>query len=203
MATRRAATGRAADGDARALTLTERARRAQLIDITIDRVAEKGHAGTSLAGIAEAAGITKAAVLYHFATKETLVKAAYDQVLGALATDVAAATEAAGELAAPAAYVRSMIGHLHRHPRHTRMIVEAVSHGGAEHATQARWRPLAHLVDVAARARGGAGVDSRTLAIIIGGAIDAIVTERLRDPGFDTAGAADRLAELVEAALAG
>ncbi|MET9020972.1 TetR/AcrR family transcriptional regulator [Actinopolymorpha sp. NPDC004070] len=196
------ATRRAGDRDDRELTLTERARRAQLIDITIDRVAEKGYAGTSLAGIAEAAGITKPAVLYHFATKDALVRAAYEQVLRALTAEVAAATEAAGELAAPAAYIRSMIGHMHDHPRHTRMIVEAVSHGGVEQSAEERRRPLARLLDVAARARGRGDADSRTLAIIVGGAVDAIVSERLHDDDYDTSGAADRLVEMVEAALA-
>lgn len=183
-------------------TLTERARRAQLIEVTIDRIAEQGYAATSLARIAEAAGITKAAVLYHFATKDALVEAAHEHALTALTTAVGAAVEEAGTADAPAAYIRSMIGHLRDHPRHTRMIVEAMVHGGgADYSPELRWGPLARLIEAAARARGGEAADARTLAIIVGGGIDAIVSERLHDPGYDTAGAADRLVELLERAL--
>ncbi|SDU81130.1 DNA-binding transcriptional regulator, AcrR family [Jiangella alkaliphila] len=195
------ATRRGSGGDERRLTLTEQARRGQLIEITIELVAEKGYGGTSLARIAEAAGITKAAVLYHFPTKDALVEAAYEHVLVALTTEVGEAVEAADAAGGPGAYVRSMIGHLHEHPRHTRMIVEALVHGGADHAPEARWGPLAQLIEAAAEARAGGEVDARTLAIIVGGGIDAIVSERLHDPRYDTRAAADLLTELLEAAL--
>lgn len=182
-------------------TLTEQARREQLIGVTIDRVAEKGYAGTSLSGIAEAAGITKAAVLYHFPTKDALVDAAHQHVLAALTDEVVRAIETTEDSEGPAAYVRSMIGHMREHPRHTRMIVEAMSHLGSDHQPQERWGPLARIIDAAAEARGSATVDSRNLAIIVGGAIDGIVSERLHDAEYDTARAADELAALVNAAL--
>lgn len=187
--------------DGHRLTLTERARRAQLIEVTIEQVAEKGYAGTSLAGIAAAAGITKAAVFYHFDSKDALVDAAYGHVLTALTDEVAAAVEAAEAAMRPAAYVRSMIGHLHEHPRHTRMIVEAMSRDGSGYEPQARWGPLAQLIDDAAQARGAADVDARSLAIITGGAIDAIVSEELHSPTYDTAQAATQLADLIDKAL--
>ncbi|WP_243697212.1 TetR family transcriptional regulator [Aeromicrobium phragmitis] len=168
---------------------------------TIELVADKGYAGASLGAIAAAAGITKAAVLYHFPSKDLLVHAAYEQVLAALTGAVAAAVEAADAADGPAAYVRAMIGHLRDHPRHTRMIVEAMSRGGADYAPEVRWGPLARIIDGAAEARGAENVDSRTLAIVVGGAIDSIVSERLHDPDYDTERAAERLAELVESAL--
>lgn len=196
MATRRSGSGQRP-------TLTEQARRAQLVEATVGQVAEKGYAGASLAAIAEAAGITKAAVLYHFTSKDLLVDAAYEHVLTVLTGEVAAAVEAVEPAAGPGAYVRSMIGHLREHPRHTRMLVEAMSHGGAGYDPQARWGPLAQIVDEATAALGTAPVDSRTLAVIVGGAVDAIVSERLHDPTYDTAAAADRLVDLLESALGG
>ncbi|GAB3477510.1 TetR/AcrR family transcriptional regulator [Nocardiopsis coralliicola] len=183
-------------------TYIERARRAQLIGATVELVAERGYAGASLAAIAEHAGITKAAVLYHFRSKDALVEAAQQEVLRALVADVSAAIEEAGTRGAPAAYVRSMIGHLREHPRHTRMIVESLVSGSGEHARAERWGPLADLL-ASARAAAGAPplADARTLAVITGGAIDAIVAERLEDPAYDTAAAADRLAAMLESAL--
>lgn len=184
------------------LTLTERARRAQLIDVTIEQVAERGYAGATLAGIAERAGITKAAIIYHFPSKDALVRAAYEHVLTELTGEVAAAVEAAAAADAPAAYVRSMVGHLRQRPRHTRMIIEAMGPGGNDHAPQTRWRPLAEIITAAQSALGTTGEDPRTSAIIIGGAIDAIVAERLHDPDYDTAAAAEQLVRMISAMLA-
>ena len=54
----------------------ERARRAQIIDATLQVVAEQGFAGASLARIAKKAGISKSIVLYHFTNKNALLEAA-------------------------------------------------------------------------------------------------------------------------------
>jgi TetR/AcrR family transcriptional regulator len=185
---------------ARRPTFTEQARRQQLVDATIDQVTRKGYAGASLSAIAEAAGITKAAVLYHFATKDALVDAAYVHALTLLTDDVGAAVDAAGVPEKPAAYVRAMVGHLRVHPRHTRMLIEALSRDGSSTTPQQRWGPLASLIDDAARARGVVAVDARALAIVVSGAIDAIVVERLHDADYDTAHAADVLADVLDRA---
>ncbi|HEY3507424.1 MAG TPA: TetR/AcrR family transcriptional regulator [Actinocatenispora sp.] len=195
-------TSRPRAADASALTLTELARRAQLIDVTVDLVAEHGYGGTSLARIAGGAGITKAAVLYHFPTKDAVIRAAHQHVLDTLVGEVAAAVDAAGPADGPAAYVRSMVGHLRDHPRHTRVVIEATNGVGDLARTADRWGPLAELLAAARTARGLApGPDLRTLAIIVGGALDAIVIERLADPGYDTSAAADMLVTMVEQAL--
>ncbi|WBB47264.1 helix-turn-helix domain containing protein [Verrucosispora sp. WMMA2044] len=184
------------------LTLIERARRTQLIEVTIELVADRGYAGASLAAIAERAGITKAAVLYHFPTKAAVVRAAHEHALAALVADVAAAVEAADPANRPAAYVRSMVGHLREHPRHTRMIIEAMVHDDGEHDPAARWGPLAQLIDAARLARGTSGdIDPRTTAIIVGGGIDAIVAEQLHDPDYDTATAAEHLVDMLDTTI--
>lgn len=185
------------------LTLIERARRAQLIEVTIELVAERGYAGASLAAIAERAGITKAAVLYHFPTKVAVVRAAHEHALSALVADVARAVDAADVADRPAEYVRSMVGHLREHPRHTRMIIEAMVHDDVDRDPAARWRPLAELVDAARLARGGGGGDDdvRTTAIVVAGGVEAIVAERLRDPDYDTAAAAEQLIRMLDTAL--
>ncbi|MFI6688996.1 TetR family transcriptional regulator [Streptomyces sp. NPDC050485] len=61
---------RSADPDR--LTFTEQAGRRQLIEATIDSIATRGYPATSLAAIAEQAGVSKAAVLYHYASKDQL-----------------------------------------------------------------------------------------------------------------------------------
>jgi AcrR family transcriptional regulator len=187
----------------RRLTLTEQARRAQLIDVTVRLIAEHGNAGTSLARIAEAAGITKAAVLYHFRSKDALVRAAHESALTGLVEHVGRAVEEAGAERAPAAYVRSMVGYLREHPGHTRVVIAAVT--DEDRRSSERWRPLADLMAAARRARGtdpeARGPDLRTTALIIGGGIDAIVAEHLDHPDYDPVAAAEELVAMLDGVL--
>jgi TetR/AcrR family transcriptional regulator len=182
-------------------TFTEQARRAQLIDVTIEAVAEHGYATTSLARIAESAGITKAAVLYHFPSKNALVEAAHAHVLAELVAAVGAAVDATPPADGPAAYVRSMIGHLRDHPRHVRMLIEAMINVVPQVDSAQRWAAVAGLLETARAARGlSAPIDLRTAALVIGGGIDAIVSESLTDPAYDTATAAGVLVAAIERA---
>lgn len=182
-------------------TFIRRARRSQIIETTIDLVAEKGHAGVSLSGIAERIGITKPAVLYHFPSKNAVMWAAYEQVLHGLVTHVGDAVDAASAENGPSVYARSMIGYLSARPRHVRMITESLSVQEDERDTSARWGPLAQIIQQARRARGlEPDPDGRTTALIIGGAIDSIVSEKRYDPDYDAHSAAERLVGLIEAA---
>ncbi|MDT0267272.1 TetR/AcrR family transcriptional regulator [Streptomyces sp. DSM 44915] len=54
------------------------ARRAMLVEAAATFVARNGARGTSLAQIAEAAGVSQAGLIYHFHTKEELLHAALD-----------------------------------------------------------------------------------------------------------------------------
>ncbi|WP_249351977.1 TetR/AcrR family transcriptional regulator [Nocardiopsis akebiae] len=184
-------------------TLTEQARRAQLIDVTVRLIAEHGDAATSLARIAEAAGITKAAVLYHFRSKDALVRAAHESALSGLVEHVGRAVESVGAERAPAAYIRSMVGYLRDHPGHTRVVIAAVS--DEDRRSSQRWRPLADLMAAARRARGAdsgtEGPDLRTTALIVGGGVDAIVAEHLDHPDYDPLAAAEDLVAMLEGVL--
>ncbi|MDO3704845.1 helix-turn-helix domain-containing protein [Micromonospora sp. C28SCA-DRY-2] len=186
----------------RPLTLTEQARRAQLIRVTTDLVARHGYAGTSLARIAEAAGLSKAAVLYHFPSKDAVVRAAYAAAIEALVAEVGAAVEAASGADALAAYVRSLVAHLRAHPEHARMIVEAIAEEtGVTDRPDApsRRQSVAALVE-AARSTGDyrPDVDPDLAAVLVNGAVDAIVAEQLARPDFDSGRAADELVELLD-----
>jgi AcrR family transcriptional regulator len=187
------------------LTITEQARRAQFIGVTIDLVAQHGYAGTSLARIAEAAGVSKAAVLYHFPSKDAVVQAAYTTVIDGLVAQVGAAVEACSGAAALETYLRSLIGYLHDHPPHARMIVEAMAGAGGttdRPDAPSRRQTVADLIDSAKAAGHYRGdVDSASAAVIINGAVDALVSQRLQDPGIDLAGAADKLVDLLTRGL--
>ncbi|PDP88603.1 TetR family transcriptional regulator [Glycomyces fuscus] len=173
------------------------------MDVTVRLIAEHGNAGTSLARIAEAAGITKAAVLYHFRSKDALVRAAHESALTGLVEHVGRAVESADAERAPAAYVRSMVGYLREHPGHTRVVIAAVT--DEDRRSSERWRPLADLMAAARRARGtdpdARGPDLRTTALIVGGGIDAIVAEHLDHPDYDPVAAAEELVAMLDGVL--
>ncbi|MBF9131500.1 TetR/AcrR family transcriptional regulator [Plantactinospora sp. S1510] len=189
----------------RSLTITEQARRAQLIRVTIELVAQHGYPGTSLARIAEAADLSKAAVLYHFPSKDAVVRAAYATVLEGLTEHVSAAVEPLSGAAALEAYIRSLVGYLVEHPAYARVIVAAIAED--EEVTDrpnapSRWQTVGLLVEAASAAGDHrVGPDPRITAVIINGAIDAIVSEYLDDPRFDTTRAVDELVDLLTRAL--
>lgn len=63
-------------------TPKSRRTRARILDEAVRVIAEQGYAATTNAAVAEAAGITRGAMLYHFPTRETLLKAAIEHIQG-------------------------------------------------------------------------------------------------------------------------
>jgi AcrR family transcriptional regulator len=56
--------------------------REQIRDVALEMFAERGYDGTSLREIAERLGVTKAAVYYHFKTKEDILVSLLEDFLG-------------------------------------------------------------------------------------------------------------------------
>jgi hypothetical protein len=133
------------------------------------------------------------------------VRAAYESVIAGLTTQVGAAVAPLSGAAALEAYIRSLVGFLHERPARARVITEVIA-ADAEVTDRpnsaTRWRTVADLVE-GAKAAGDyrADVDARVTAIMINGAIDAIVAERLADPTFDPERAAERLIEMLRRAI--
>lgn len=71
----------------------ERTTREQIQDVAMLRFAEQGYDGTSMREIAEDLGITKAALYYHFASKEDLVRSLLADLVGQVEDLVAWARE--------------------------------------------------------------------------------------------------------------
>lgn len=61
-------------------TPKSRRTRARILDEAVRVIAELGYAATTNAAVAEAAGITRGAMLYHFPTRETLLEAAIEHI---------------------------------------------------------------------------------------------------------------------------
>lgn len=82
----------------------EQARRTQIVEAATQTVAERGYAQTSLARIAETAGISKGVITYHFATKDEILRLAvtrfFDQAWEYMEPQIVAQATAVGQLRA-------------------------------------------------------------------------------------------------------
>ncbi|MER0484567.1 TetR/AcrR family transcriptional regulator [Streptomyces sp. Edi2] len=187
-----------------ALTFTERGRRRQLIEATIDLISTRGYPATSLSAIAERAGLSKAAVLYHFSSKDNLTRAALEQVMEQFRGHVGErVARAASPRDAIIAYVRAMIGYQQAHRRQVRVITEMLldDEGGTRlktpgsHDTHGRWQALAALLTEGQEAGVFREFDVQTIALAIGGAIDGVIAHWLVHPELDLDAAAAELEE--------
>ncbi|AJT42972.1 hypothetical protein UM93_07920 [Psychromicrobium lacuslunae] len=187
------------------MTFAEQARREQLINVTIELIAQNGAARTSLQSIAEAASITKAAVLYHYPSKQAVIQAAYEVVRTGLIEHMRQKITAAdGPSAAVEAYLTSQLAYLTEHPHHVRVMAESFNDptsGISEHTdTETRWRPLAELIARAQQAgEYEASANASTHAIIYGGAVDALTAETLSNPDFSLKSGAIGIIEILHA----
>jgi AcrR family transcriptional regulator len=184
-------------------TFTQAARREQMIQATVETVAEVGFHKASLARIAERMGIAKGGIIYHFSSRDELVRAALQTVFDRLTRYVVEQMEGVPSLReAVWTYVVALVGYLDAHRDEVRLISEgfaaAQSPEGAGEQVRARWSTLADLLDQAVAETGRSGVDTRVLAVTVSGGIDALVAEAVRDPGFDLRVAGERLAEMVD-----
>lgn len=197
----------------RELTFTERARREQIIGCAIELVAEVGAAGASLSRIAERAGISKAAVLYHFGSKDEIMHLALSSVLEQLVASVGAEVDQAQDaIGAIEAYLRSMVAYIQANPTHLRIMTDAIAAeqltGGASATESAgnmrtgRWQAVAGMLAAGQQAGEFRDFDPRTVAIWIGGALDGLVGEWLEDRSFDLDAAVEELIRGVRLAIA-
>lgn len=183
-------------------TFVERARRDQITACAVDVIAEHGLAAASVSRIAAAAGISKAAVLYHFSTRDAVLDNVVSVVTSALVTDVGAAVDAAdGPAQAVDAYVRGILRYFGANPAHARTLAEVLRvDRGPAGGHETRWSAVAGLLRAAQKAGEMRDFDVRTVALVIGGAVDAVVAEHLEDPEFDLDAAAEVVVDVVHRA---
>ncbi|MEV6670255.1 TetR/AcrR family transcriptional regulator [Streptomyces sp. NPDC051162] len=191
-------------------TFRERARRQQIVECTIDLISTRGFPATSLSAIAEEAGISKAAVLYHFSSKDNLTRAALTQVLERFTAYVAERVERETDpLATVVAYVRAMVSYQQANRRHVRVITEMLldDEGGTRlkapgsHETHGRRQALAALLAAGQESGQLRRFDPEAVALAIGGAIDGVISHWLAHPDFDLDAAADELETFALAAI--
>jgi transcriptional repressor BetI len=86
-----------ADGERRGRKASKETRRQQLIEATIDSLAKRGYSETTMADVADGAGLSRGIVNFHFESKEKLLVATLQYMADEYSAHWRAALEKAGD----------------------------------------------------------------------------------------------------------
>jgi AcrR family transcriptional regulator len=116
-------------------TLTEQARRAQIIAAAIETIAELGYTRASFAQIAKRAGLSSTGLIsYHFANKKDLDLEVVNEIFSRIIRHMTKAmADVPDPQAALVAYIEGMIGFMKSEPFALQAMVSIVTHGGVEY----------------------------------------------------------------------
>ena len=175
-------------------SFVEAARRAQIIDCAIDTIAEVGFAKASVDQIARRVGVSKGVITYHFPSKEEIVDAVIEKVVGAGRTHmeprIMAETSAAGRLRA---YIESDLEFIDAYRKPLLALVEIAmsarrADGSLVIGPEALVRRVANLEELL-RAGQRSGefrrFNTRAMALTIIQAIDGVPRLLAREPNLD------------------
>lgn len=192
----------------RTRTFTEQARRQQIVAAAVDVIADEGFRAASLNRIAERAGISKPLILYHFASKDELLRQTLFETVGSLAQG---ATEGLAFDGPPTHLLRELVHRSarvgierRRERRAVEQIVANMAH--AVHADAALTvddaEPLIDGVENLFRAGVATGdfradLDTRVAATTHQAAVDAMHRHFDAHPDADVTAYADALADLL------
>jgi AcrR family transcriptional regulator len=187
-------------------TFSETARRAQIVAVAIDAIAELGYGQASLARIAERAGISKGVIIYHFGGKDELIKELVAELVAKgrayISPRVDAEPAGAGKLRA---YIESNLAVMAANRNHVLAIVEVALNarnvdGSRLYDFSIRDSGIAAVGQLLAHFQGTgefrAGFDPRVMATAIHAAIDAVPLQLARDPELDVGHYGRELADL-------
>jgi len=176
-------------------TFIETARRAQIVAAAIDALAELGYGQASLARIAERAGTSKGVIIYHFGSKDDLVREVVAELSAKgrayMGPRLEAESTGAGMLRT---YIEANLAFVRENRSHVAAVVEI-----ALNARSADGHPL---YDMSIREEGAealrqllgyfqgtgefrAGFDPAVMAMAIRATLDAVPARLARDPGLD------------------
>ena len=180
------------------------ARRAQILEATIDVVAEEGFAKASFARICERAGLSSTRLIsYHFAGKAELVAALVEHVVAGIGEHVGAlvmAAETPGERLR--AYVEGVVGYAdtHRAPMSARLqVVTSGAWGDGRPAPS----DVSHLEKILADGQRAGAMrlfDAHVMASTLQRAVEALPFQLEAEPDLDCTAYAAELVDLFDRA---
>lgn len=191
----------------------DEARRAQLVQCTIEAIDELGYNRASLAEIARRAGITKGAIFYHFANRQALIEAVLAEVLNRGASHILPRLRDAGGPAEELrTYIRAFVESSRVDPAAIRVLVLI-----GPHITDAEGAPkvaqdlamqeaaLAPIEDILRRGQetgNFGGFTIRTMALTLRAALETLPERLTTWPDLDLDGYAEDLVALFDRATA-
>jgi AcrR family transcriptional regulator len=111
------------------VTVTQAARRAQIVEAATATIAELGYIKASFAQIAKRAGLSSTRLIsYHFDDKTELIRAVLESVLAEAGAYMRPRLQAAPDLrTALAVYIEANLAFIHEHPQHIRAVIDIVA----------------------------------------------------------------------------
>lgn len=182
-------------------TVTEQARRAQIVAAAIDTIAELGYGKASFAQIAKRAGLSSTGLIsYHFKTRKNLDAAVIADIFDRLSRHMGEAMERASDpRAALVAYIEGLIGFMKVDPHALQALMSIVLHGAFDYDADAERDATSGITDIL-RWGQAEGVfrdfDVKVMATTIQRALDGIPLAQMADPGLDLDTYARELIEL-------
>ncbi|GAA2007220.1 TetR/AcrR family transcriptional regulator [Microbacterium ulmi] len=180
-------------------------RRAQIIAATIEVIAREGVAGATFARIREHARLSSTRLIsYHFDSKEALLQAVLQHVIGqageVMSPVIAAARSPREKLAA---YIRSNLAFLAERPDYARTAVAVLAAGtaAADSTTDQAEDLLVSLFLDAQRDGVMRSFDAPTFAATVRAAIDSTVTRFAHSPQLDLVACGEQLVDLFDRAV--
>ena len=183
---------------------TSAARRAQILDATIEVIAAEGFAGASFKRIAEHAGLSSTRLIsYHFAGKDELMAALVEHVVADIGEHVGARVMAeqtpGGQLRA---YVEGVVGYSDTRRSEMAALLQVVM-AGAGGATTDAPSDLSHLERILQNGQEQGEMrafDVRVMATTVQRAVETVPFQLQADPDLDCAAYAGELVELFDRA---
>jgi TetR/AcrR family fatty acid metabolism transcriptional regulator len=185
----------------------EDARRAQIVESAIEAFAELGYANSSLARIAERAGISKGVISYHFAGKAELMEQIVEQVYREIGEYVVPRTEeAATATGALRANIRAVAEYMRGHRARLLALREIFNNhrdpdGGRRYGVafnEPVYQARAELFRRGQRSGELRSFDPRVMSVTVQASIDAMFAYWVTHPEHDLEAHADELADLFE-----
>lgn len=171
-------------------SLTEQARRNQIIAAAIETIAEQGYARASFAQIAKRAGLSSTGLIsYHFKSKKDLDTAIVSDIYDRLSRYMHAAMDGVRDpQAALVAYIEGLIGFMKVEPFALRAMMNIVLSGGFTYDADSEREstsPLKDLLIWGQREGVFRPFDVQVMATTIQRSLDGIPLAQAADPDLD------------------
>ena len=160
-------------------TLTEQARRAQIVSAAIAAIADLGYRNATFAQIARRAGLSSTGLIsYHFAGKDELISEVVRTVLADIGAYMAAQMEAAaGPAEALRAYIEGNVTFIGSHRDQMKALADIFINGGFGYdaaSEKAATSPLEEIMRAGQAAEDFRAFDPVVMATLVQRAIDGL-----------------------------